>query len=154
MIGWRRVSILGTGALLILALFILSSDSFSQVLRGHPCTPEELSVLVEFIYPSSAENIWSRCLSAVGFTFATYFEMRSDELHNFIDATQIEDLSTEQRPVQDFCPVSEFECPFEAITSATDFLYGTQSGNDWFEEVFINTSQAGKYEVYYVKGAG
>ncbi|MBZ0301080.1 MAG: hypothetical protein K8J31_15135 [Anaerolineae bacterium] len=152
----RRVRILFLVLVgLVLAYVIYATLPFILPL-GNSCPPSEPQRLNDFIndfvLPSSARNLWTDCKSFKGFVVQVRFEVNPGELDLFVSNTKIAPpLASTGKPES----MGFLDEAIQAEVSRVDtYLYGRYSGDDWWEELLVDTADPVNYVIYYVVGAG
>lgn len=150
--------VLGLGAcagVLYLGFMIL----FIQALTGlgdmfdspmcKPATPSGVEGIAHIKLPPSMTNLASGCGGMQGIWAEAYFDMKPSDLAVFVNSTNVKlPLSTRGRP-------EKLECyPCNDLPNLKSYLYGTYSASEWFEEIFIDTSNPAQYRVYFTLLAG
>jgi hypothetical protein len=131
----------GIGYLWDVPLCIDSSNAFVSESIGH------------FELPPSANNISTACggmrNGMQGVWTWTYFDMQPADLNVFVNTTMVKlPLSKTGRP-------DKLECyPCNDISNLKSYLYGRYSIEEWFEEIFIDTSNPAQWRVYFTLLAG
>jgi hypothetical protein len=99
--------------------------------------------------PPSATHIKSGCGGMQGIWAEAYFDMKPSDSVMFVNSTNVKlPLSTTGKP-------EKLECyPCNDLPNLKSYLYGTYSAEEWFEEIFIDTSNPAQYRVYFTLLAG
>jgi hypothetical protein len=123
-------------------------DDFGNMLYSAPCTAGIESVARIKLPPSTAK-LSSACGGMQGWWAEAYFDMEPSDLAVFVNSTNVKlPLSTTGKP-------EKLEChPCNDLPNLKSYLYGTYNSSDWFEEIFIDTSNPARYRVYFTLLAG
>src|SRR5689334_18072643 len=113
------------------------------------CEISNVEGLAGIKLPPSATHINSGCGGMQGWWAEAYFDMKPSDLAVFVESTNVKlPLSTIGKP-------EKLECyPCNDLTNLKSYLYGTYNSPDWFEEIFIDTSNPSLYRVYFTLLAG
>jgi hypothetical protein len=114
-----------------------------------PATPSGIESVTHMKLPPSATNLTSFCGGWQGIGAEAQFDMEPSDLATFVNSTNVKlPLSPSNKPEKLKC----FSCG--KFTEVDSYLYGTYSAPEWFEEIFIDTSNPAHYRVYFTLLAG
>lgn len=133
-------------------LFIYALGSMGDMFDSPMCestNPSGVEGIAHIKLPPSATNLQSGCGGMQGIWAEANFDMQPSDLTLFVDTTNVKlPLSTIDKP-------DKLECyPCNDLTNLKSYLYGTYSAAEWFEEIFIDTSNPAQYRVYFTLLAG
>jgi hypothetical protein len=113
------------------------------------CEPSNVEGIAHIKLPSSATHVESGCGGLQGIWADAHFDMNPSDLKTFVNSTNVKlPLSITGKP-------KTLEChPCNDLTNLKSYLYGTYSAPEWFEEIFIDTSNPAQYRVYFTLLAG
>jgi hypothetical protein len=123
-----------------------------NIFRGDSCqsNPYIVENIAHISLPSTAQILGADCGEQERWA-EIRFDLNSADLTNFVGSTNIElPLSTSNKPEKLKCRA--VVCGH--INNITSYLYGTYSAEEWFEEIFIDTSNPSLYRVYFTLLAG
>jgi hypothetical protein len=148
--------LLGLGAFVIIgliAIVLLIVSAFSNVenMYSNPAcaSPSGIENLTYIELPPSMANLQSGCGGMQGIMAWAFFDMKPSDLDVFINSTKVKlPLSTTDKPEKLKC----ISCG--ESSELKSYLYGIYSGNEWFEEIFIDTSNSAQWRVYFTLLAG
>jgi hypothetical protein len=133
-------------------LFIYSLSSMGDMFDSPICEPTNSSGIesvAQIQLPPSMSNLRSMCGGMQGIWATAYFDMKPSDLNVFVNSTKVKlPLSTTGRLGQMKCGLCN------DMTNLRSYLYGTYSAEEWFEEIFIDTSNPAQYRVYFTLLAG
>jgi hypothetical protein len=131
--------------------FLLLPAALDGFLDSECESSEPLAVegIARIKLPPSATNLQSGCGGLQGMWAEAYFDMKPSDLAVFVNSTNVKlPLSTTGKP-------ETLECyPCNDLPNLKSYLYGTYSAEEWFEEIFIDTSNPARYRVYFTLLAG
>ena len=149
-IGAVGLSICGAVAYLIFLVAVASAIGSLFQNSCDPSSPAAVEGMGQFKLPPSASHLQSNCGGMQGFWAEASFEMNPADLRTFVKTTRVKlPLSSTGKPVKLNC---EHYC--NALTDVKSYLYGTYSGSEWDEEIFIDTTNPNSYAVYYTALGG
>jgi hypothetical protein len=129
---------------------MVSIDLLRWIAAGPPCDPSHPSGIERvagFKLPPSASNLSSNCFGLANWWAEARFDMNPSDLEVFVNSTNVKlPLSATLKPGTLSC------C--DQLTGVTSYLYGWYGSGEWFEEVFIDTSNPARWRVYFTLLAG
>jgi hypothetical protein len=134
------------GAMLVSGLALAGMFGSSAC---EPTNPSGIESVTQIKLPPSATNLESTCAGLQGVGAAAAFDMKPSELALFVNSTHVKlPLSATGKPETLKCLLCS------ALPDVKSYLYGTYSRDEWFEEIFIDTSNPAQYRVYFTLLAG
>jgi hypothetical protein len=127
---------------LLLFLYILSS--FSALSDKTMCGFYSIERVTGIELPATASDVSAKCGGFANWFAEVQFDMKPSDLNVFVNSTNIKSpLSKTMRPLALGC------C--SRLTGFTSHLYGVhmKNGGEWFEEIFIDTSNPAQWRVYF-----
>ena len=147
--------VLGLGACIGLFYGIGSYITFTYLLnvfRGNLCqtNPYKIENIAHISLPSSSKVLGADCGEQEQWA-EIRFDLNPADLTSFVGSTNIKlPLSSRDKPEKLKCRA--VVCGH--VNNVTSYLYGTYSADEWFEEIFIDTSNPTQYRVYFTLLAG
>jgi hypothetical protein len=133
---------------LVFSAFSGMGDMFDSPMCK-PTNPSGIESVTHMKLPPSASNLASFCGGMQGIWAEANFDMKPADLAVFVNSTHIRlPLSANDKPEKLKC----LSC--SELTDVVSYLYGTYSAEEWFEEIFIDTSNPSLYRVYFTLLAG
>jgi len=149
----RIIIFLIIGGIAVIALvfvggFFLLPAALEGFLDSECESSEPLAVegIAHIKLPPSATNLQSGCGGLQGMWAEAHFDMNPSGLATFVTSTNVSlPLSSTGKP-------DRLECC--GNLNVKSYLYGTYNAPEWFEEIFIDTSNPESYRVYFTLLAG
>ncbi|MEO8608460.1 MAG: hypothetical protein ABI690_11280 [Chloroflexota bacterium] len=98
--------------------------------------------------PPSTAHLQSNCDGLNNWWAEAQFDMDPSDVNAFVSSTDVKlPLSVTIQP-------STLGCCDQMTDKVKSYLYGATGGDEWFEEIFIDTSNPVQYRVYFTLLAG